>query len=90
MSEQIVKGNHGIILENRQKLSVSGVIDVIGFDEETVVLKTQLGDLTVKGNGLKVQSFAVETGGLLVEGNIAAIVYTENRQKRGIASRLFG
>lgn len=90
MSEQVLKGNHGIILENRQKLSVSGVIDVIGFDEETVVLKTGLGDLTVKGNGLKVQSFAVETGSLLVEGNIAAIVYTESRQKRGVASRLFG
>ncbi len=90
MGEQLKKENHGIILENRQRLSVSGVVDVIGFDEETVVLNTELGNLTVKGNGLKVNSFAVETGSLMVEGNIAALVYTESRQKRGVKSRLFG
>ncbi len=89
MGELAIKGNHGIILENRKKLSVSGVTDVVGFDEETVVLNTELGNLTVKGNCLKVNSFAVETGSLTVEGNIAALVYTESRQKHGIKSRLF-
>ncbi len=90
MGEQSLKGNNTIILENRQKLSVSGVNDVVGFDEETVVLKTELGDLTVKGSSLKVKSFAVETGSILVEGNIAALVYTESRQKGKVKSRLFG
>lgn len=90
MNEQKVFGNHGIILENRSKLSVSGVTDVTGFDEETVVLETEMGTLTVKGKDLKVQNFAVETGGLTVEGTVAAIVYTDSRQKRGAFSRLFG
>ena len=90
MNEQNFKGNHGIILENREKLSISGVIDVIGFDEETVALKTQMGNLTVKGKDLKVKSFTVETGSLTVEGRIAALVYTESRQNRGAMSRLFG
>ena len=90
MNEQNFKGNHGIILENREKLSISSVIDVIGFDEETVALSTQMGNLTVKGKDLKVKSFTVETGSLTVEGRIAALVYTESRQKRGAMSRLFG
>ena len=90
MNEQKSLGNHGIILENRSKLSVSGVTDVSGFDEETVVMETEMGTLTVKGRDLKVQNFAVETGSLTVEGTVAAIVYTDNRPKRGAISRLFG
>lgn len=89
MNEQKTFGNHGIILENRSKLSVSGVIDVSGFDEETVVMETEMGILTVKGKDLKVQNFAVETGSLTVEGTVAAVVYTDNRQKRSAVSRLF-
>ena len=89
MNEQKTFGNHSIILENRSKLCVSGVIDVSGFDEETVVMETEMGTLTVKGRDLKVQNFAVETGSLTVEGTVAAAVYTDSRQKRGAVSRLF-
>lgn len=89
MNEQKLNMNHTVILENRNKLSIGGVLDVLGFDDETVSLSTEMGNLIVKGNGLRVQSFTTETGHILVEGNIAAMIYTEQKSKLSIKSRLF-
>ncbi len=85
-----VVSNHCIYIDNRSKLTVSGVCDVDSFDEQTVVLKTVMGELTVKGESLKVNSFAVETGNLTVEGNIIAFAYTSQPQKKNVLNRLFG
>ena len=38
-----------IILENREKLNITGVLDVLSFDDQVVILETELGLLTVKG-----------------------------------------
>ncbi len=51
MNEQLTSAPHGIIIENREKMSVSGVQDVVSFDDQTVVLNTSMGELTVKGEG---------------------------------------
>ena len=82
--------DHRIILQNRNELNLSGVLDVVSFDEQMVVLKTSMGELTVKGEGLKVNSFATETGDLNIEGNVCAFAYTSGGNKKSIASRLFG
>lgn len=89
MSE-IKTASHGVILENRSELSVSGVKEVIGFDEETVIAETELGTLTVKGKDLKVMNFTVETGSLNVEGTIAAMCYTDTQSGKNFLKRLFG
>ena len=89
MNQKPPSPEQGIILQNRSKLSITGVLEVIGFDDETVLLDTALGKLTVKGQTLKVISFTVETGHLLVEGNVAALVYT-GQAKKGVLKRLFG
>lgn len=81
--------NHGITLENRSRLIISGVLDVIGFDDETVLMETELGQLTVKGQNLKVLSFTVEVGTISVEGTVSALVYT-GTTKKGALKRLFG
>ncbi len=88
MSEFNTTKEHGIIIENRSKMSITGVIDVQSFDDQTVILKTELGDLTIKGEGLKVNSFAVETGSIMIEGNIIALAYSVNNRK-SVMSRLF-
>lgn len=81
--------NHSISLENRSRLIISGVLDVIGFDDETVLMETELGQLTVKGQNLKVLSFTVEVGTISVEGTVSALVYT-GTTKKGALKRLFG
>ena len=50
--KNIIKKKHSIILEDGNQLSLSGVSDVSGFDEQIVVLETELGELTVKGSSL--------------------------------------
>lgn len=66
---------HNIILEGRRRLSVSGVTDVDRFDENTVLLYTSMGELTVKGTDLHVNDLSVGNGEMNVEGEINSIVY---------------
>ncbi|MBR4728567.1 MAG: sporulation protein YabP [Clostridia bacterium] len=74
---------HTLVLEDRRLLTVSGVSDVDSFDEETVVVFTELGELTVRGSALHVNRLSVDVGELTVEGNIAALVYTEQAPSGG-------
>ena len=78
-----------IIIENRSRMSVSGVSDVENFDENTVVLYTNRGLLTVKGTGLHIERLSLETGELAVEGTIDALEYTSDIETGGFWSRLF-
>lgn len=88
--KNIVRKKHSVILEDRKQLSLSGVSDVSGFDEETVILETELGQLTVKGSSLHISRFSVETGELNLDGNIYSLVYAENRKTEGgFFSKLF-
>ena len=80
---------HNIIIENRSKMSISGVSDVENFDENTVVLYTNRGLLTVRGAGLHIERLSLETGELAVEGTIDGIEYSEETVNGGFWSRLF-
>ena len=70
---------HGLTLNERNKLTLTGVTEVISFDENTVVLKTGLGMLTVHGQGLQLKNLSLEGGQEAVEGSIAAFIYEEPR-----------
>ena len=50
-----------LILENREKLSISGVLDVLSFDDQIVILETELGLLTVKGENLRINKLSLDT-----------------------------
>lgn len=81
---------HNIILEDRKKLVLSGVLEVESFEEEAVELKTSKGDLTIRGDNLKMESFISETGDLIINGNIYAFIYlNDSTKKQGFFSRLF-
>ena len=70
-----------LILENRNKLSVSGVNDVLSFDDEVVIMETELGLLTVKGNNLKINKLSIDTSEVIVEGEINNLSYSEHQPK---------
>lgn len=81
---------HNLVLEDRKLLTVSGVSDVDSFDEETVVVFTDLGELTVRGRNLHINRFSVEVGELTVEGEIDALIYSDDTPKSGgFFSRVF-
>lgn len=68
-----------LILENRQKLSISGVIDVLSFDDQVVILETELGLLTVKGENLRINKLSIDTSEVIVEGDISSLSYSDNK-----------
>ena len=81
---------HSIIVEERKNVSVSGVTDVESFDEETVVLMTDLGELVIKGYGLRISRIDVQAGDLALEGEIYQLGYSDPQQGGGgLLSRLF-
>lgn len=87
--EDGIRLSHNIIIEDRKKMTLSGVKDVLSFDEETVVLETTLGRLTVKGSGLHIINFDTSSGDLSAEGRLYAVVYTSDEKSGGVFSRLF-
>lgn len=81
---------HHIIMEDRRLLTVSGVSDVDSFDDQTVIVYTDLGELTVKGDGLHIHHLNVETGDLTLEGLVHSLVYAEQQPRSGgFFGRLF-
>ena len=81
---------HNVILENREHLSVSGVSEVISFDENQVSLVTSMGILTVGGQQLHVAQLHLEVGAIALAGQIEALLYAEaHLRRRGFWSRLF-
>ena len=81
---------HKLVLDGRNKLSVTGVTDVLSFDEGAVLLRTEMGILTVQGRDLRLKTLSPEGGQVTVEGNVASLVYEETRSKGGWLSRLMG
>ncbi|NLC87892.1 MAG: sporulation protein YabP, partial [Clostridiaceae bacterium] len=67
-----------LILENREKLSVSGVLDVLSFDDQVVIIETELGLLTIKGENLRINKLSIDTSEVIVEGEIYNLTYSEN------------
>ena len=81
---------NSLVVEDRKRLSVSGVTDVESFDEETVALATELGELLIHGYDLHINRIDVESGDLSLEGEIVSLTYTDNQpQSNGFFGRLF-
>lgn len=66
-----------LVLENREKLSISGVIDVLSFDDQVVIVETELGLLNVKGENLHINKLSIDTAEVVVEGDICGLFYSE-------------
>lgn len=80
-----------VILENRKKLTLTGIRDVLSFDDEIVVVESELGLLNIKGSDLRVNKISVETGDVIVDGTIRAIEYSDKDigPKQGLISKIF-
>ena len=78
-----------LILENREKLSISGVLDVLSFDDQVVIVETELGLLTIKGENLRINKLSIDTSEVVIEGEIYSMVYSEkDTTKKGTPSLL--
>ena len=81
-----------LVLENRGKLSVSGVNDVLSFDDQVVMVDTELGLLTVKGENIRINKLSLDTAEVIIEGEISSLAYSQNKQEKSsgtILSKIF-
>lgn len=78
---------HKLTLNERKSLTMTGVTEVISFDDSTVVLTTVLGNLEIQGENLKLKTLSLDGGQVAVDGKIFSMVYDEP-QSGGFWSRL--
>ena len=80
--------DHEVSLRGRQELEVSGVEDVMSFDEAAVELNTVCGVMSIEGEGIHISFLDTDNGRLILTGNISAVIYPEKKPKR--SGGLFG
>lgn len=83
-----------VVLENREKLNITGVLDVFSFDDQIIIVQTELGMLTIKGDNLKINKLNLDTSEFVVDGYISSLTYTnssaENIKKgKSILNKIF-
>ena len=91
MEQQKEKCQQVLGLTMRKHLDVNGVIDVIRFDDVSVVLQTVCGELTIEGSGLKISVLDKDKGIVSLDGQVDSIYYSEetNETKKRLFGRIF-
>ena len=79
-----------LMLENREKLTITGVIDVLSFDDQIVIVETQLGLLTVKGEDLRINKLSIDSLEVIIEGEIFSLGYSNEDIGRKNSGSLLG
>ncbi|MEG0073868.1 MAG: sporulation protein YabP [Clostridia bacterium] len=83
--------NHSVVIENRERINLTGVIDIHSFDDELALVETELGILMIKGDNLKMNKLNLENNELIIEGKIAALNYSDSAEtkKGNMFNKLF-
>ena len=78
-----------LILESREKLNITGALDVLSFDDQVVMIDTELGLLTVKGENIRINKLSLDTSEVIVDGEISSLTYSQKvPEKNGGTSLL--
>ncbi len=93
MEEKQIGGAHKIVINNRKSGVITGIKDVVAFDEKEVLLETTQGMLTIKGNALHVSRLVLEKGEVDLDGKVDSFTYSEKgmsgKQGESLFSRMF-
>lgn len=91
MSEQKkqIINEHGVTLLNRSKMTITGVLDVICFNDDKIDLKTNMGKLIIKGRSLNINKLSTDSGELDVTGEVQMLEYVNKKDKEGMFAGLF-
>ena len=81
---------HALQMENREKLRLTGVSDVNGFDESLIVLTTDMGELSIRGEALHIEKIDLDAGLLELRGRIGELCYEETAAASTLWKKLFG
>ena len=81
---------HKLVVNNRKTSMVTGVLDVLSFNLNEILLETEQGMLMVKGTDLHVNRVNLEKGEIDLSGNIESISYSDIQSPGKQAESLFG
>lgn len=90
MGEERMALPHKLTLNERKTLTMTGVTEVVSFEEDAVILRTALGTLIVQGRELQLKTLSLEGGQVDVTGSVSALIYEEPKRSGGVMRRLFG
>lgn len=87
--------DHTVLITNREQVQISGVSSVTSFDDQEIILDTEAGTLTIRGEDLHIKQLDLDSGRFAVEGTVTSLVYTDRpargpgrARSRGILERL--
>lgn len=86
MSEALM---HDIVIENRKRLSATGIQNVDSYEDDCIVAQSECGEIVIKGHELKISRLSVETGDMTVDGNIDSVSYNASKVSGSFFSRVF-
>ena len=94
LEERQITKVHRLVVNNRKTSAITGVLDVLSFDLNEILLETEQGLMTIKGKDLHVNRLTLEKGEVDLAGHVDSIAYAEVKQglkkKEGMMQRLFG
>lgn len=80
---------HDMIIEGRKKVTMTGIKDVESFDEESIVAESECGVVTINGSNLKISRLSVDSGDMVVDGDINSVAYSEGKSAGSFFSKVF-
>lgn len=80
----------GLSVKDRNRITLNGVSNVLGFDEAYVTLETSEGKICIEGGGLKIESLSREGGEIEITGRIDGVFYSRNKKAKSTIGKLFG
>ena len=87
MQEQ--RKNHTVIIDNREKISADGVLNIEYFTPEAVAAKTSSGRMIIKGKNLVVDTMESQSGNLLIKGTVSEVIYENTGESKSLIKKLF-
>lgn len=88
-SNNIVNNSHNLSLENRKKLTLSGILDLSNFNDKCITAHTNIDIIIIKGEFLNIKKLNLELGELEIEGKILSLEYKKSSHAKKIFSKLF-
>ncbi len=87
--KEFLELSHRLLLEEREKMRLSGVKEVESFDEQSVMLLTTCGALKIEGCDLHIESLQLETGDMVLNGKVNNFTYSERGPRRSLLGKIF-
>ena len=94
MKEQIKENqkilNHLVTIDNRRKIMVTGIVEVLSSTDKTIITKTQTHLININGEGLRISKLNLEENVLIVDGEINEYRYVVKSKAKNIFKRMLG